>query len=383
MPSVFTSRFLSWILILACLAVLAVEGRARISRNAEAASTQIPVTGWAWSAGTDRASGDARPFMGWISFSSTNADAGEGSSYGVFKDASNGDLSGHAWSSNLGWISFNAADVSGCPSSPCAPKVNPGNGKVTGWARACSAFANKNVCSGALDANSGGWDGWISLSGSNYGITEGGDGVWAGYAWGSDAIGWISVSGGTGVTAYAVTSSNPRTVVLTADDFIIDSGASTILRWTPFTGATSCNFTPATNPLYRPGGYNPQAVTSVSTGPLTANENYVVTCTDASGSPENSNPITVEVRIPIVSISANPSRLASGAKTTVSWNASNAASCEITRNNTHWKSLPAEALFSDSLEDPIGITSQTTYRITCSGVTATATVNINPAFQEF
>ncbi len=67
--------------------------------------------------------------------------------------------------------------------------------------RACSTFVDKVNCTGELDStNSGGWDGWISLSGvavdgSTYGITQGPSCAWTGYAWGSDAIGAISFSG--------------------------------------------------------------------------------------------------------------------------------------------------------------------------------------------
>ena len=42
-------------------------------------------------------------------------------------------------------------------------------------------------------AQSGGWDGWISLSGSQYGVTYNSTtGKFAGYAWGSLNVGWVS-----------------------------------------------------------------------------------------------------------------------------------------------------------------------------------------------
>ncbi len=153
----------------------------------------MSVTGWAWST-----------YMGWISFS--------GSGYGVSEDGTTGALSGYVWSSNFGWVSFNASD-----SSHPAPKVDlsaSGGGKVSGWVRACAAFADKNACSGALDSNSGGWDGWIALAGtasdgSVYGITQGKTCAWTGYAWGSDAIGAVSVGGtATDGSAYGVTGSD-------------------------------------------------------------------------------------------------------------------------------------------------------------------------------
>ena len=97
--------------------------------------------------------------------------------------AKNGDMSGYAWSSNIGWISFEDGDTKKCPENPCKPKFDSKTGKVTGWARALVA--------------KDGWDGWIHLApsqGTSYGVTVAGC-DWSGYAWGSDVVGWIHFSG--------------------------------------------------------------------------------------------------------------------------------------------------------------------------------------------
>ncbi len=133
------------------------------------------VLGWAWS-----------ETIGWISFNSTNQ--GIGANYGVNVD-SGGNLSGYAWSEHIGWISFNSGDVSGCPSAPCAPVFNKANGEVSGWAK-------------ALAADNNGWDGWIHLKGTNYGVSVSGCN-WDGWAWGSDVVGWIHFRGAN----YGVTGS--------------------------------------------------------------------------------------------------------------------------------------------------------------------------------
>jgi hypothetical protein len=83
-------------------------------------------------------------------------------------------LSGYVWNENISWISFNSADVTNCPNSTnalcpsgnCCP-ARRGTGvdanKLLGWAR----------ITGIRDAyilatpNSGGWQGWISLSNIN------------------------------------------------------------------------------------------------------------------------------------------------------------------------------------------------------------------------
>ena len=76
-----------------------------------------------------------------------------------------GTLSGYAWGSNIGWVSFNAADVTGCPTgvygsdtqlNGCTPSLNFSTGAVTGWARILSSIAAEN----------GG--GWVELSGANH-----------------------------------------------------------------------------------------------------------------------------------------------------------------------------------------------------------------------
>ena len=134
--------------------------------------------------------------IGWISFNSINCDAnnngksdgGAGcppkntpvADYGV-AIATNGSLSGYAWSENIGWISFNSADTSGCPAMPCGPTLNRSQHKLDGWAKAIAADGN-------------GWDGWIRLSGTNYGVTAFGC-DYDGWAWGSDVVGWIHFRG--------------------------------------------------------------------------------------------------------------------------------------------------------------------------------------------
>ena len=133
------------------------------------------VTGFAWSEN-----------FGWISFNSKDCDidgngtvtAGENPpdgcllgvipNYGVDIDT-NGDFSGFAWSSNLGWISFNRTGSGGAGNPPGQPyqssgslaHLDLGTGQVDGWAKAL-----------ILDA-----DGWIKLrkystdTGASYGVS--------------------------------------------------------------------------------------------------------------------------------------------------------------------------------------------------------------------
>ena len=174
------------------------------------AGAEHNVWGFAWSEN-----------IGWISFNSTNCDTNndgfsDGTSgcpaagtpianYGVNINSGSGEFSGYAWSENIGWISFNAADLSGCPDSPCKAWVDlscPGNQcPVYGWARVLS--------------HNGDWPGgWIRLRDENYG-------VWIdptltpaefkGWAWSDLNIGWISFNcenqGTCGTSDYKVLTS--------------------------------------------------------------------------------------------------------------------------------------------------------------------------------
>jgi hypothetical protein len=137
-------------------------------------ATSDNVSGYAWSSN-----------IGWISFNCTNDASCASSNYGVNVDAT-GNLSGYAWSSNIGWVSFNASEVSGCPSGPCAPVMDRVTGDISGWARALSQGS--------------GWDGWINLRGAWGGVTAGSGATcsWSGWAWGSTVVGWINFSGSGG-----------------------------------------------------------------------------------------------------------------------------------------------------------------------------------------
>lgn len=145
------------------------------------AGTNDNVSGWAWSEN-----------IGWISFN--NITGGGGTSYGVHicsagdpnplcSGKSEGDFVGYAWSENIGWIDF--APPGPYPAAPnYSAKVNIQTKEVSGWARAIAGGTS----------GSGGWDGWIKLRGSNYGVwidNSTKPAQFRGFAWGSDVIGWI------------------------------------------------------------------------------------------------------------------------------------------------------------------------------------------------
>lgn len=194
--------------------------------------------------------------IGWISFNSKNCDTnndgksegGAGcpiagtnvSAYGVNLDLVSGSptydqLSGYAWSENIGWISFNPADWGATcpPGANCQPRLVGSD--FSGWARAL--------------ANGGGWDGWISLNcansgacaANNYKVSLSGT-DFTGWAWGSDVIGWLSFNGANigGPISYNykvyLTNTPPTISNLTTNkdsiNYCIDSFLGINLSWT-------------------------------------------------------------------------------------------------------------------------------------------------------
>ena len=144
-------------------------------KEALRAGTGDNLSGWAWSEN-----------IGWISFNNTTG--GGSVNYGVNINPSTGKFSGYAWSENIGWIQFDPPGP--YPASPNhSAKLDLATNQVTGWARAL-----------AYDDS---WDGWIKMDGVSLSGCD-----LEGYAWGSDVIGWIKFKGtAQGGSSYGVISS--------------------------------------------------------------------------------------------------------------------------------------------------------------------------------
>lgn len=137
-------------------------------------AAQINLQGYAWSDVPQNNAVDRG--AGWVKFN--------GPGYVVNMDSSTGALSGYAWSENYGWLSFQSADVAGCPTAPCAPTVNLSTGAVSGWARFLAA------------PSSGTWTGWVHLNPSNGGVSYNlASAQFSGDAWGDSDIGWVEFCG--------------------------------------------------------------------------------------------------------------------------------------------------------------------------------------------
>ncbi|MEK7086936.1 MAG: hypothetical protein AAB935_01620, partial [Patescibacteria group bacterium] len=109
--------------------------------------------------------------LGWIKFKS---DDGATKNYSVqINDAD--EISGAAWTSGYGWLSFNKQDLVSCPSGACEARFNSASGELNGWAKFL------------------GWDGWLHLRGANYGVSfTSSTRLFSGFGWGDKILSWAA-----------------------------------------------------------------------------------------------------------------------------------------------------------------------------------------------
>lgn len=340
-------------------------------QGAASQSSSTPITGYLWSDN-----------IGWISLS--------GSNYGLTIE-SNNTLSGYAWSDTIGWISANSSDLTGCPSSPCTARKN-GNA-LNGWLKALAA--------------GGGWDGFISLSGSSpaYGVSIT-NGVFSGYAWGSDVVGWVDFQYASALAPSCTLTANPTSIV---------QGNTATLSWTS-TNSTSGSISPG-NITATPVAAGSTGVQPSSTQTYTAtfngsggsaqctanitvqcapvyscnganirytdascNTSTVATCTGASycqaGQSTCQWPEIGFNPNPGLSLSghlqARPGIVSEGDTTKLYWDVTNAASCTVSGGGQNWSGLGS----GSSGVTTNAINALTTYTLSCTGLGS------NPSIQE-
>ncbi|MEK7452703.1 MAG: PKD domain-containing protein [Patescibacteria group bacterium] len=166
--------------------------------------------GWAWSDN-----------IGWVSFSCHGSEAaalgipGEvvncANSWGahIVMQSESSALNipakmvlGHAWSDDVGWISFDKSETGNPPTtgnsafdsqfstSSYLAKFDANSDRIIGWARVLSACTSV-PCTSLIDL---GFDGWIQFPDISSGLTLYIDGTWDGFVWGGDVVGWIDFS---------------------------------------------------------------------------------------------------------------------------------------------------------------------------------------------
>ena len=150
--------------VFVCMVMVVLVG----AYSANAVDSSKSVIGYAWSSN-----------IGWVSFNNGTV---------VVDDS--GNLNGYAWSSNIGWVKFGG--LSGFPDSSLGNNAKIVGTNLTGWARVVSVM--NPLIYKTID-NRGGFDGWISLNSNGrapaYGVTTDGTNF-GGYSWGSDVVGWMN-----------------------------------------------------------------------------------------------------------------------------------------------------------------------------------------------
>mgnify|MGYP001285499920 CR=1 FL=1 len=320
--------------------------------NITNAQTQSNVHGWAWSDN-----------IGWISFNCANTSSCSDVDYGVYFSDTGGELSGHAWSDNIGWISFNEDDLGGCPSGSCKAKLAGNN--FQGWAKA--------LAGGGLE--SGDWDGWISLKGSNpsYGVTLNENSLES-FAWGSEVVGWIDFSpqfAGSGVFIGDI-----PTVDLSASPVVVNEGDTSTLSWTT-QNVDTCTGTDGT-----PDWPGSKAIsdTDVNVGPINSDTVYTLSCSGENGTVIDSETVFVSSEspdAPTTSLTADPTTVMVSGTSNLTWSSTDADDCSGVNFSTGG---------ATSGNTTVSLSSTTIYTVVCtnesglsdSSATVAITNPVNP-----
>ena len=302
-PRVFRKKYIfAFSALVFVLAVIVIfNNHVKVSR-----ADSGDLSGWAWSSN-----------IGWVSLNCQDLNVCSTSDYKVQMDLTTGALSGYAWSSNIGWIQFDPTGP--YPASPqTSAVIDPTTGVASGWMRALSYNSSYDD----------GWDGWINITSATSA-----NGILNGWAWGGLVVGWLNFSN---VTVPSVTNPN-----------------------TPTSTPTSTNpVTPTSTPT--------------STNPVTP-----------TSTPTSTNPVTPPLTPTSTvqcSFSANSSYLIPPQAVTLSWTCQNADSCSIDNGIGSVNNVSGTVNASP--------TSTTSYTLTCSNntsgstVTETSTVIVGPGVHE-
>jgi len=261
--------------------------------------------------------------MGWLDMNGIVSDSG-------------GTMFGYGWSDIMGWVSANPSDLYGCPVAPCEAKLSGSN--ITGWLRALSG----------THAQAGGWDGWIRLHDTTYGVSLTATGALTGYAWGDTVPGWIDFQ-------HAQTSCTPCQEKW-------ECSGNSIVHTSP---QCTTNTVATCNP---PATFCSKGVSHCLVPPIA-----FIQSGDKSGH-----------------LQLKPQLVKKGGPTKVFWNVDNVTNCTVSSHDDSWSGPPSGSTIFTS--GPNGQTSkpinqQTVFTLACTGldgttVRETATVGVVPVFQE-
>ena len=244
---------------------------------------------------------------------------------------------------------FNRPPVITLSANPSS--VSAGSASTITW-----TTENATACSA-----SGSWSGSKALSGSQSTGAMKGDATFAMTCTGS--------GGSATQTATVSVKSAAPSVSITATPSTVANGASSALRWSA-ANATSCVASGAWSGSKATNG-------TQSTGALSANATYTLSCSGPGGSAAQSATVSIKAAAPSVTLSVGPSAITSGSSATLNWSAANATACTASGAWSGSKAVHGS-------ESTGALTANSTYVLSCSGdggsasQSATVTVSAKP-----
>ena len=166
---------------------------------------------------------------------------------------------------------------------------------------------------------------------------------------------------GGSVSQTAVVAIAPPTLTLSASPTSVASGGASTLTWTT-TSASSCTASGSWSGLQSLNG-------TASTGALTTDSTFTLSCSGAGGSVTRSVGVTI-LPAPTLTLSASPTSVASGSASTLTWSSSNATSCLA---SSGWSGTKAVS----GTTSTGALTTDSTFTLSCSGDGGTTTKSVS------
>ena len=372
---------LSFLFVLTISTCLLFSASFFFSKEANASLTNpVDLEGYAWSSN-----------IGWISFNCSDLSICGTSNYKVTMNTDL-TLTGFAWSDNVGWIKFGSLSSFPAGGSNAEVKEVSGNDELTGWARACSGTSG-GTCSSMTNYSSD-WDGWISFNCDDTGGCGTSDysvdvaaGSMTGYAWGGDIIGWVSfwdVTYSATPTATLEVENVTDGISWTGSDITIDDTDDINFQWSS-TDADSCSGT-----YFTTGGATSGTDNSPTQPAAGANLQYILSCTGIGGTTYDFLNVNAHINC-TPSISADEDITREGNSVNISWDA-NCGGGNLSNCSVDGPGLSVSPLTVETGNQSVSPSGEATYAIDCRADKSSdpgsstqydaVTVKILPSFEE-
>jgi len=177
-----------------------------------------------------------------------------------------------------------------------------------------------------------------------------------------------SASQSTTITVLPPAPTPPPVVTLSASPTTVAYNGSSTLSWSA-TNASSCTASGAWSGAKSTSG-------SQGSGALTATSSFTLTCTGPGGTAAQTVQVSVTPPpVPTISLTANPTSVASGGTTTLTWSTTGASACTASGGWTGSKATSGTAASG-------ALSATTSFGLTCTGpggsAERTVTVNVIP-----